>query len=62
MEGHKVIFRAAALGAHTEADSKEMDQVLEAEVDLTKVLMLADQGWPVRLSRKMPQDATRCYY
>ena len=35
-----------------------MDQVLEAEVDLTKVLMLADQGWPVRLPHEMPQDVT----
>ena len=58
MEGHKVIFRAIALGAHTEADSREMDQVLEAEVDLTKVLMLADPGSPVRLSCEMPQDVT----
>ena len=58
MESHKVIFRAIALGACTEADSREMDQVLEAEVDLTKVPMLADQGLPVRLSREMPQDVT----
>ena len=55
-EGHKVIFRAIAPGAHTEADSREMDQVLEAEVDLTKVQMLADQGSLVRLSQEMPQD------
>ena len=40
MEGHKVIFRAIVVpGAHTEADSREMDQVLEAEVDLIKVQM-----------------------
>ena len=58
MEGHKVIFKAIPPGAHTEADSREMDQVLEAEVDLTKVLMLADQGSPVRLSHEMPQDIT----
>ena len=58
MEGHKVIFRAMALGAHTEANSREMDQVLEAEVDLTKVPMLADQGSLVRLSHEMPQDVT----
>ena len=44
--------------AHTEADSREMDQVLEAEVDLTKVQMLADQGSQVRLSHEMPQDVT----
>ena len=56
MEGHKVIFRAIALEAHTEADSREMDQVSEEEVDLTKVLMLADQGSLVRLSQEMPQD------
>ena len=56
MVGHKVIFRVIAPGAHTEADSREMDQVLEAEVDLTKVQMLADQGSLVRLSHKMPQD------
>ena len=58
MVGHKVIFRVIAPGAHTEANSREMDQVLEAEVDLTKVQMLADQGLPVRLSREMPQDVT----
>ena len=45
-----------ALGAHTEADSREMDQVLEAEVGLTKVLMSADQGSLVRLSQEMPPD------
>ena len=56
MEGHKVIFRAIALGAHSEADSREMDQVLEVEVDLTKVQMLADPGLLVRLSPEMPQD------
>ena len=56
MEGHKVIFRATAPGAHTEADSREMDQVLKAEVDLTKVQILADQGLLVRLSQEMPQD------
>ena len=50
MEDHKAIFRAIALGPHTEADSREMDQALEVEVDLTKVLMLVDQGSPVRLS------------
>ena len=60
MDGHKAIFRAIALGAHTEADSREMDQVLEAEVDLTKVPMLADQGLPVRLSQEMPQDSYYC--
>ena len=52
MEGHKVIFRAVTLGAHTvaEADSREMDQVSEVEVDLTKVQMLAEQGLLGRLS------------
>ena len=50
MEGHKVIFRAIAPGALIETDSREMDQVLEAEVDLTKVQMLADQGSRARLS------------
>ena len=58
MVGHKVISRVIAPGAHTEADSREMDQVLEAEVDLTKVQMLANQGSLVRLSRGMPQDGT----
>ena len=58
MEGHKVIFRAIAPGADTvtEANSRGMDQVLEAEVDLTKVQMLVDQGLLVRLSHGMPQD------
>ena len=58
MEGHKVIFRTIVPEAHTvaEADSREMDQVLEAEVDLTKVQRLADQGSLVRLSQEMPQD------
>ena len=57
MEGHRVIFRAIALGAHTEANSREMDQVLETEANLTKVQMLADLGSLVRLSQEMPQDA-----
>ena len=56
MEGRKVIFRAVALGAHTEDDFREM--VLEAEVDLTKALMLADHGSLVRLFQEMPQDVT----
>ena len=58
MEGHRIIFRAIAPGAHTvaEANSREMDQVLEVEVDLTRVQMLADQGLLVRLSQEMPQD------
>ena len=56
MVGHKVIFRAIAPGAHTEADSREMDQVLEAEVDLIKVQMLADPGSLVKLSQEMPLD------
>ena len=55
MEGRKVIFRAVALGAHTEDDFKEM--VLEAEADLTKALMLADHRSLVRLFQEMPQDA-----
>ena len=37
MEGSKVIFRAVALGAHTEDNFREMAS--EAEVDLTKVPM-----------------------
>ena len=60
MQYHKVVFRAIAPGAHTvaEADSREMDQILEVEVevDLTRVQMLADQGSLVRLSPEMPQD------
>ena len=52
--GHKAISKAIFLGVHTEADSREMDQVLEAEVDLTKVPMLADQGSLVRLYQEMP--------
>ena len=37
MEGHRIIFRVTVVpGAHTEADSREMAQVLEAEVDLIK--------------------------
>ena len=55
-EGHKAIFKAITLGAHTEADSREMDQVLETEGDLTNVPILADQGSLVRLSQEMPQD------
>ena len=58
MEGHRTTFRAIAPGAHTvvEANSREMDQVLEVEVDLTRVQMLADQESLVKLSREMPQD------
>ena len=39
-----------------EVDPREMDQVSEAEADLTKVPMLADQGSLVRLSQEMPHD------
>ena len=41
MEGHRIIFRAIPLEADTVtgADLKEMVQVLEVEVDLTKVQM-----------------------
>ena len=57
LEGHRVIFRVTvAPGAHTEADSREMDQVLEAEVDLIKAQMLADLGSLVRLFQGMQQD------
>ena len=58
MEGHRTIFRVTvAPGAHIKAVSREMDQVSEAEVDLIKVLMLADQGSLVRLFQGMQQDA-----
>ena len=57
-EGHKVVSRTVAPGAHTviEANFREMDQVLEVEEDLIKVQMLADLGLLVRLSQEMPQD------
>ena len=60
MEGHKVVFRAIAPEAGTviEVDLREMGQVSELEVDLTKVQMLADQGLLVRWFQEMPQDAT----
>ena len=60
MEGHKVVFRATAQGADTmtEANSREMDQVLEAEVGLIKAQMLVDQGSLVKLSQEMPQDVS----
>ena len=59
MEGHKVIFRAIApeVDTVTEVDLREMAQVSEVEVDLTKVQMLADQGLLVRQFQEMPQDA-----
>ena len=59
MEGHRIIFRAVALGAGKviEVDFREMGQVLEeVEVDLTKVQMLADQRLLVRQFQEMPQD------
>ena len=58
IEGHKVISRAIAPGADTviETNSREMGQVLEVEVDLTKVQMLAHQGSLVKLFQEMPQD------
>ena len=58
MEGHRIIFRAIAPGADTvtEADLREMCQVLEVEVDLIKVQMLADQGMLVKQFQEMPQD------
>ena len=58
MEGHKIIFRAIApeVDTVTEADLREMCQVLEVEVDLIKVQMLADQGLLVRQFQEMPQD------
>ena len=58
MEGHKIIFRVTvAPGAHTEADSREIAQVLEAEVDLIKAQMLADLGLLVKLFQGMQPDA-----
>ena len=59
MEGHRIIFRVTvAPGAHTEADSREMAQVSEAEVDLIKAQMLADLESLVKLFQEMQQDAT----
>ena len=58
MVGLKVIFRAVAQRAHTEADSREMGQVLEVEVYLIKARMLADLGWVVKWFQEMQQDAT----
>ena len=62
MEGSKIIFRAIAHEVDTvaEADLREICQVLEeAEVDLIKVQMSADQE---SASRTVSRDATRCYY
>ena len=58
MEGHRIISRVTvAPGAHTEANSREITQVLEAEVDLIKAQMLADLGLPVKLFQGMQPDA-----
>ena len=58
MVGLKVIFRVIVTpGVHTEADSREMDQVLEAEVDLIKAQMLADLGLLVKQFQGMQPDA-----
>ena len=62
MEGHKVIFRVIVVpGADTviEVDSREMDQVSEVEVDLTKV---PNVSRPRVTSKTVSRDATRCYY
>ena len=58
MEGHKIIFRAIAqeVDTVTEADLREMCQVLEVEVDLIKVQMSADLGLLVGQFQEMPQD------
>ena len=56
MEGHRVISRVTVTqGAHTEAVSREMGQVSEAEVDLIKAQMLADLGLLVKLFQGMQQ-------
>ena len=52
--GRKVISRVVALGAPSEGDFREM--VSEAEVDLIKVPMLADQGSLVELFQETPLD------
>ena len=54
MGGRKVTFRAIAQGDPSEGDFREM--VSEAEVDLIKVPMLADQGSLVELFQEIPQD------
>ena len=54
MGGRKVIFRAIAQGDPSEGNFREM--VSEAEVDLIKVPMLADQGSLVELFQETPQD------
>ena len=59
MEGHRVTFKVIVVpGEDTviEVDFREMVQVSEEEVGLTKVQMLADQGSLVRLFQEMPQD------
>ena len=58
MEGHKIIFREIApeVDTVTDADLREMCQVLEVEVDLIKVQMSVDQGLLVRQFQQMPQD------
>ena len=52
MEGHRTIFRVII----QEVYLREMCQVSEVEVDLTKVQMWADQGSLVRQFQEMPQD------
>ena len=54
MGGPKVTFRAIAQGDPSEGNFREM--VSEAEVDLIKVPMLADQGSLVELFQRTPQD------
>ena len=58
VEGHRIISRVTvAPGAHTEADSREIAQDLEAEVDLIKAQMLVDLGLRVKLFQGMQPDA-----
>ena len=59
VKGHKIIFREIApeVDTVTEADLREMGQVLEeVKVDLIKAQMSADQGLLVGQFQEMPQD------
>ena len=57
MECSKVIFRAVALGAHTEDDFREM--ALEAGGRFDKS---PNVSRPRVTSKTVSRDATRCYY
>ena len=59
MGAHRIIFRAIAqeVDILTDADLREMCQVLEAEVDLIKVQTSTDQE---SAGRTVSRDATRC--